>query len=74
MKIYVYIYTGLGCTTHFSLIHKVWVDLINERQQKTHSLLSQESEFHGINLKINRENYNYLNLTQLLDLVYPFGL
>ena len=47
------IYTGLGyfnCTTHINCIHKVWVDVINERQQETHGLLGKKSEFHGINL------------------------
>ena len=35
---------------HINLIYKVWVDLINERQQETHSLLGRKNESHGINL------------------------
>ena len=35
-------YTGLGYyirTTHINWTQKVWVDLINEKQQETHGLL-----------------------------------
>ena len=48
-----------------NLIHKVWIDLINERQHKTQGFLGKISESHGINLP---ENYNYLSPTELLDL------
>ena len=37
--------TGLGYfirTTHINWSYKVWVDLINERQQETHSLLGKK--------------------------------
>ena len=67
--------TGLGYfirITHINWIEKVWVDLINERQQETHALLGKKSKFHGINLLreqwVHPENYDYLNPTQLLDL------
>ena len=33
-----------------NLIHKVWVDLINERQHKTQGFLGKIRESHGINL------------------------
>ena len=33
-----------------NLIHKVWVDLINEKQQKTRGFLGKISKSHGINL------------------------
>ena len=69
------IYTGHGYfirTTHTTLIHKVWVDLINDRQQETHDLLRKKSELHGRNLLreqwVHPKNYNYLNPTQLLYL------
>ena len=65
------IYTGLGYfirTIHISLIHRVWLYLINERQQEDHGLLDKRSEFHEINLlRGHPENYNYLNPTQLLN-------
>ena len=35
---------------HINLIHKIWVDLINERQQETRRFLGKISEAHGINL------------------------
>ena len=35
---------------HNNLIHKVWVDLITERQHKTQGFLDKISQFHGINL------------------------
>ena len=35
---------------HNKLIHKVWVDLINERQHKTQGFLSKISESHWTNL------------------------
>ena len=47
------VYTGLGYfirTAHINLIHKVWVDLIKERQQETHGLLDKKSKFHEIKL------------------------
>ena len=69
---------------HNNLIHKVWVDLINERKNKTQGFLGKISKFHWINLSWGQwvlpETYNYLNPTELLDLgllrcsVYPFGL
>ena len=55
-----------------NLIHKVWVDLINEKQQKTRGFLGKISKSHGINLsrgqRVLPENYSYLNPTELLDL------
>ena len=55
-----------------SLIHKVWVDLVNERQHKTQGFLGKISESHGINLSREQwvlpENSNYLNPTELFDL------
>ena len=33
-----------------NLIHKVWVNLINERQHKTRGFLGKISKSHGINL------------------------
>ena len=39
------IYIGLGYfihTTHINCILKVWVDLMNERQQETHGLLGKK--------------------------------
>ena len=69
------IYTGIAyfiCTTYISFIHKVWVNLINQRQQETHGLLGKKIEFHGINLlrgkSVHPKKYNHLNPTQLLDL------
>ena len=67
------IYAGLGYliqTTHINWICKVWVHLINKRQQETDGLLgkktnSMKETYYGGN---ERENYNCLNLTQLLDL------
>ena len=55
---------------HNNLIHKVWVDLTNEKQHKTQGFLGKMSESHGINLRqlVLPENYNYLNPTELLDL------
>ena len=35
---------------HINLIYKIWVDLINKRQQENHSLLGTKNESHGINL------------------------
>ena len=35
---------------HNNLIHKVWVDLINERQHKTQGFLGKISESYGTNL------------------------
>ena len=35
---------------HNDLIHKLWVDLINERQHKTQGFLGKISESHGTNL------------------------
>ena len=35
---------------HNNLIHKVWVDLINERQHKIQGFLGKIREFRGINL------------------------
>ena len=73
LKIYIIIGYYHG-TTHINLIHKVWVNLINERQQKTHGLVGKKSEFHEINLLrgqwVHPENYSYLNPTQLLDLCF----
>ena len=64
---------------HINLIHKIWVDLINERQQETRRFLGKISEAHGINLSRGQsvlpENCNYLNPTELLNLccsVVPF--
>ena len=65
-----------------NLIHKVWIDLINERQHKTQGFLGKISESHGTDLSRGQwvlpETYNYLNPTELLVLlcclVYPFGL
>ena len=55
-----------------NLIHKVWVDLINERQHKTQGFLGKISESYGTNLSRTKwvlpETYNYLNPTELLDL------
>ena len=65
-----------------NLIHKVWVDLINERQHKTQGFLGKISASHGINHGRGQwvlpKSYNYLNPTKLLNLccccsVYPFG-
>ena len=28
---------------HINIVHKVWVDLINERQQEAHGLLSKKT-------------------------------
>ena len=58
---------------HNSLIHKVWVDLINERLHKIQGFLVKIREFRGINLtrwqSVLPENYNYyLNPTELIDL------
>ena len=57
---------------HTNLIHKVWVDLINERQHKTQRYLGKIRESHGTNLSRGQwvlpEIYNYLNPTELLDL------
>ena len=39
-----------GPLLHNNLFHKVWVDLINERQHKTQGFLGKISESHGINL------------------------
>ena len=30
---------AISFVLHISIVHKVWVDLINERQQETHGLL-----------------------------------
>ena len=72
-------YTGLGSfilTLHNNLTHKVWVDLVNERQLKTQSFLGKISKPHGINLSLGKwvlpEYYNYLNPTELLDLCCSF--
>ena len=35
---------------HNTLIHKVWVDLINKRQHKTQGFLGKIGETHGTNL------------------------
>ena len=64
---------------HNNLIHKVWVKLINERKHKTQGFFGKISKSHGTNLSQLLKTYNYLNLTELLDLhcccsVYPFGL
>ena len=66
-------HTGLGyfiiTTYQNNLIHKVWVNLINEKQQNIQGFLDKISES-----SISRgqwvlpENYNYLNPTELLDL------
>ena len=57
---------------HINLMHKVRVDLINERQHKTQGFLGKISKSHGISLSrgqwVLSENYNYLNPTELLDL------
>ena len=57
---------------HNNLIHKVWVDLINERQHKTQGFLGKISESHETNLsrgqRVLPETYNYLNPTELLEL------
>ena len=44
------IYTGLVISLLLdnNSIHKVWVDLINERQHKTRVILRKTSESHGI--------------------------
>ena len=56
----------------------MWVDLIKERQQKTHSLLGRKNESHGINLSQGQwllpENYNYLNRTRAHFKIKQIGL
>ena len=48
---YIYIPVSvISFLLHNNLIHKVWVDLINERQQKTHGFLGKISKSFGINL------------------------
>ena len=57
---------------HNNFIHKVWVDLINERQHRNQGFMDKITKSHGINLSQGQgvfpENYNYLNPTELLDL------
>ena len=66
------IYTSLGyiiCITHINWIHKVWVDLINEGQQETHSLFGKKSKLHGINLLRGATSASQkLKLLESLDL------
>ena len=54
---------------HNNLIHKVWVDLINERQHKTQDFSGKISESHGKSLSRGQwvlpETYNYLNQIDL---------
>ena len=70
---YIYIPVSvISFLLHNNLIHKVWVDLINERQQKTHGFLGKISKSFGINLSRGQQvlpkNYSYLSPTELLDL------
>ena len=57
---------------HNSLIQKVWVYPINERQHETQGFFGKISESHGTTLsrgqRVLPETYNYLNPTELLDL------
>ena len=66
---------------HNTLIHKIWLDLINERQQKTQGFLGKISESHRTNLSMSASwNLQLLEsdwITRLVLLccsVYPFGL
>ena len=56
-----------------NVIHKVWVNLITERQNKSQNFLGKISESCGTNLscwgqRVLPETYNYLNPTNFLDL------
>ena len=63
---------------HIKLIYKVWVDLINERQQETHSLLGRKNESRQINLSQEQcvfpKNYNSLNRTRARFIIKQIGL
>ena len=51
LNIYIYIpVLAISFVLHINLIHKVWVDLINERQQEPHILFSKKSKSYGIKL------------------------
>ena len=41
---------AISFVLHINIVHKVWVGLINERQQKTNGLFGKKNESHGINL------------------------
>ena len=67
-----WIYMPVLVVSFINLIHKVWVDLINKRQQETHGLLGIKKLIPWnkpiTGQWVHPENYNYLNPTQLLDL------
>ena len=67
-----YIYRPWLFHFYYITICKEYVDLINERQNKTQGFLGKISESHEINLSWGQgvlpENYSYLNPTELLDL------
>ena len=52
----------LHTVLHIS-IEFTWVDLINVRQQETHYLFDNKSEFHGINLLRGNEYIPKITIT-----------